>query len=158
MSQSALDKLTTVGTEFNYWGVGYSSPEGATKLPDGTFVRHLIHAKVITSCFTEKSWECGNTYIITAKTDDEGIVAMSVNLENIDDFDIDWEPDSVSDFTPKDIVIEALDLLYETQAHNIDNYVNDEDDITLEDIAKAKFWAEECGRITKIHYPEEFTR
>ena len=52
----------------------------------------------------------------------------------------------MSDFTSKDIVIEALDLL-----------VGD-DDITLEEIEKAKFWAEECDRITKIHYPERFTR
>lgn len=64
----------------------------------------------------------------------------------------------MSDFTPKDIVIEALDLLYEMQIQEALNFIVGEDDITLEEIEKAKFWAEECDRITKIHYPEKFTR
>ena len=153
MSQSALGTLTTVGTEFNYWTVCVGA--GPEDTPTRR-VSYLKHAKVID--VSDDGWVDG-TYIITAETEDDTEEFFRVNLENVDTFDIDWDtPSPDSDFTPIDIVIEALDLLYETQAHNIDNYVNDEDDITLEDIKKAKFWAEECNRITKIHYPEEFTR
>ncbi len=81
MSQSALDKLTTVGTEFNYWSA--AQKEAPTKR-----VSYLKHAKVID--VSDQGWVEG-TYIITAETEDEGNLPFRVNLENVDQYDIDWD-------------------------------------------------------------------
>jgi len=81
MSQSALGKLTTVGTEFNYWSA--SQKEAPTKR-----VSYLKHAKVID--VTDDGWVDG-TYIITAETEDDTEEFFRVNLENVDQYDIDWD-------------------------------------------------------------------
>ena len=81
MSQSALGKLTTVGTEFNYWSA--SQKEAPTKR-----VSYLKHAKVID--VSDQGWVEG-TYIVTAETEDEGNLTFRFNLENVDQYDIDWD-------------------------------------------------------------------
>ena len=87
MSQSELDKLTTVGTEFNYWG-------GARTFGD-TVAMPWLRAKVIG--VKEGHDEHGLLITVVEEGDHVGAgvpADIYVHLGNIDKFDIDWDTPS----------------------------------------------------------------